>query len=466
MRIAQINVVASLSTGRIAVQLCRMIDQAGHRSLLCHSRDYAPSDVVSYRIGTVVPPRRMPRRLGALWSALACRTNTYLHLLLARLTDRAGFFSKRATRRLVRQLEAFKPDLVHLHNLHGYYLHLPTLFEYLKKNDLPVVWTLHDCWAFTGHCAYYASAVDAPPSQPVKRTRARQHTIGCDRWQTGCGKCVLRRAYPASWLRDQSARNWRDKRALFTGLKHMVLTMPSEWLMDQAQRSFLQSYPMYLFPNGVDLTVFKPCGSDEYMHHAARSYGLDRAAGRRLVLSVAAVWDERKGLEDLIALSEKLGEQYCVAAVGLDERQIAALPENTVLGIRRAGNANDLCALYTAADVYVSASCEETFGMTLIEAMACGTQVVCYDATAMPELISDDVGEAVPLRDVDALSDAVRRLCDQPKDPQACLRRAADYDLNRRFKAYLRLYEKMYQFSPNYQSALKRAAQKRADGAE
>lgn len=445
MRIAQINVVASLSTGRIAVQLCRMVEKAGHKALLCHSRDHAPKDVISYRIGHML--------------------DTYMHLGLSRLTDRAGFFSRHATGKLVRQLELFKPDLVHLHNLHGYYLHLPTLFAYLKKNDLPVVWTLHDCWAYTGHCAYYTTAEDAPPIGPVKRRRAEQHTVGCDRWQAGCGQCVLKSAYPASWLCDQSARNWKEKRSLFQGLHHMVLTTPSEWLRDEVKRSFLKDYPVYVFANGLDLDSFKPCPSDDYMHQAARSYGLDRTDGRKLVLSVAAVWDDRKGLDDLIELSRRLGEEYCVAAVGLDEHQIEALPKDTVLGIRRTGNVNDLCALYTAADVYVSASCEETFGMTLVESLACGTQVICYDATAMPEIVTDEVGEVVPLHDVDALADSVRRLCETPKSMKACRDRAAEYDVNERFNAYLRLYEKMYRFSPAYQSALNRATGNDADEA-
>lgn len=438
MRIAQINVVSSLSTGRIAVQLCRISQQAGHKALLCHSRDHAPADVFSFRIGN--------------------RLDTYVHAALARLTDRAGFFSKRATRKLIRQLEAYQPDLIHLHNLHGYYLHLPTLFAYLKKQNLPVVWTLHDCWAYTGHCAYYTTAQDAPPIGPAKRRRAEHHTVGCDRWQGGCGQCVLKHSYPASWLADQSALNWVEKRDLFRGLSYMVLATPSEWLRDEVKQSFLKDYPVYVLPNGIDLNAFKPCQSDEFMHDVVRSYGLERTEGRKLVLSVAAVWDERKGLEDLIELSEKLGSEYCVAAVGLDEQQMEALPKGNIIGVRRTGNVNDLCALYTAADVYVSASREETMGMTLVEALACGTQVICYDATAMPEIVTEDVGEVVPLGDVEALSQAVRRLCDQPKVFRDCLARAADFDADRRFHAYLELYENMYRNSPAYQAALSRAA--------
>ncbi len=480
MRIAQINVVASLSTGRIAVQLCRLASAAGHKTLLCHSRDSAPSDIASYRIGSRKdrlakkslkrPPRlfRFSRRLisAALSrvsiSQISCTTNTYLHVALARLTDRAGFFSRPATRRLVKQLKAFQPDLIHLHNLHGYYLHLPTLFKYLKEYDIPVVWTLHDCWAYTGHCAYYTTARNAPPVQAARR-RARQETVGCDRWTAGCGQCVLKHSYPASLLLDQSARNWKDKRDLFCGMKHMVLTTPSEWLMGEVKRSFLKDYPVYVLPNGVDLSTFAPCADGRFMEDVARSYGLDGIGDKKLVLSVAAVWDERKGLEDLIQLAQALGPDYCVAAVGLDEYQIAALPHHSVMGVRRTGNVHDLCALYTAADVYVSASHEETMGMTLVEALACGTQVICYDATAMPEIVTDKVGEVVPLGDADALAQAVRRLCEHPMASEDCWARAAEYEASKRFQAYIRLYENMYRHAPAYQQALDKAGEKKKE---
>ena len=446
MRIAHINVTATLSTGRIAVALCRAAVQAGHRALLCHSRGHAPGDVPSLRIGN--------------------KPDLYVHLGLARLTDRAGFFSRGATKRLIRQLEAYQPDLIHLHNLHGYYLHLPTLFRYLKEKDLPVVWTLHDCWAYTGHCAYYTLARNAPPLREAKRRRAARETLGCDRWQGGCGHCPLKHAYPASWLLDQSARNWREKRGLFCGLRHMVLATPSEWLREEVQRSFLGGYPTYALPNGIDLEAFQPCMDELFMRDVVRFYGLENTGGRRLVLSVAAVWDERKGLEDLIALGEALGPEYCVVAVGLDEYQIAALPAGTVLGVKRTGNLKDLCALYTAADLYVSASHEESMGMTLLEALACGTQVLCYGATAMPEIVTGDVGETVPLGDISAMAAAARRLCQAPRAAEACRARAAEYKAEKCFGAYIRLYENMYRHSPAYERAVQSAREKARPTAE
>lgn len=435
MRIAYINVTSVMSTGRIAVELCRMAEAGGHRALLCHARGTCPGDVPSLRVGN--------------------RMDTAAHALLARVTDRAGFYSRRSTRQLVSELEKYKPDLVHLHNIHGYYLHLPTLFEYLKRNDIPTVWTLHDCWAFTGHCAYYTMAEGAPPPDGERRRAACGE--GCERWLNGCGNCVLLREYPRSWLVDQSARNWREKRALFSGVPHMVLVTPSEWLKDQVKRSFLGSYPVYALPNGIDLTAFAPCVDENFMRDTARFYGLDKAGNRPLIISAASAWDGRKGLDDLIELSEVLGEDYCVAAVGLDEYQIRSLPPHTVLGVPPTGNLNDLCALYTAADLYISLSHGETMGMTLVEALACGTQVLCYDTTAMPEIVTPEVGEVAPMGDMDAVADAVRRLCRSHKSPADCRARAAAYAAPLRFGAYLKLYHNMYVHSPAYIRAVEEA---------
>lgn len=435
MNIAQINVVATLSTGRIATTLSRMIIDGGHRAVFCYSREKAPSDVPSIYIGSSF--------------------DTFTHALLTRLTDRTGFYSKRATKKLITQLIAFQPDIIHLHNIHGYYLHLPTLFEYITQADIPVVWTLHDCWAYTGHCAYYTMAVGAPPIDGRKR-RSKEH-VGCDRWLGGCGNCVLKRSYPSSLLVDQSARNWNDKRRLFTKVPHMVLTTPSEWLRGEVKRSYLAKYPVYALPNGIDLDVFKPCNDEIFMEQVARRYEIDKIGDRHLIVSVAAVWDERKGLDDLIDLAEMLGDEYCVMAIGLDESQIQSLPKGTVLGSKRTGNVNDLCALYTAAEVYVSLSREETMGMTLVEALACGTQVLCYDATAMPEIVTKKVGEVVEVGDIEAAANRVREMCGSPRDAADCRERSQVYENGKRFDAYMQLYEKMYRSSPQFQKALERA---------
>lgn len=431
MRVAQINVTATLSTGRIAVEISHELMAQGHKALLAFSRGYPPTDVPWIRVGNPVD---------RVW-----------HALWARLADRAGFVSRLATRKLVSRLKAYRPDLVQLHNLHGYYLHLPTLFRYLRKENLPVVWTLHDCWAYTGHCAYYTMA-KGDASRAEGRTHRQSTTRGCDRFKRGCGHCPLQHAYPQSLLMDQSARNWREKRALFTRLDRMALVTPSHWLKAEVEKSFLGDYPVWVLPNGIDLSAFRPCEDADYLQDVIHKHHLGELGGRRMLLSVASAWDERKGLQDFVELSQLLDDGYRIVLVGLTEWQKERLPEK-IIGIGRTDSIFELCALYTAADVYVSLSHEETMGMTLIEAMACGTQVLCYDATALPESVSKEVGSVAPLGHVSAVAREAERLCAQPKSAAACRLRAEAYDKHTRFCEYIALYEGMLGYAPRKERA-------------
>ena len=454
MRIAHINVTANLSTGRIAADLCRIAQREGHQVLLCYGRGPAPSGIPALRVGDTpdvlegvsfrrsAGPKRIFRRLTRRIHNLSAKGGVLMHAGLSRITDRSGFYSRRATRRFIDQLTKFQPELIHLHNIHGYYLHVPTLFEYLKESGIPVVWTLHDSWAYTGHCAYYHFPIE--PYLRPEDAPAPHWPEACLLWQKRCNHCPLKKTYPVSLLMDQSARNYAEKKDLFTSLprEQMTLATPSRWLHDQVTKSFLSRYPVRTLPNGIDLKTYAPCNSERTMQDIALFYGLDQLEGRRLVLSVAAVWDDRKGLCDLVELARMLGEDYCVVPVGLSEQQINALPYY-MLGLPRTRNVRDLCVLYTAADVYISMSQGETMGMTLLEAMACGTQVICYNSTAMPELIIPQCGEVVPTGDICAAADAVRRLCEEPKDPLFCIGRAAQYGMNLRYEGYLKLYEEM-----------------------
>ncbi len=400
MRVAHINVTSGLSTGRIAADICRVLAELGHKGLLCYSRGYPPQGVPGYHIGH--------------------RTGVWLHALGARLFDRAGFYSRAATRRLIRQLSLYKPDVVHLHNLHGYYLDIRTLFAWLAKAGVPVVWTLHDCWPYTGHCAYY--------------TMCR-----CGRWREGCGHCPQLRAYPQSLWLDQSRRNWLEKRRAYEAVPNLTLVTPSLWLGREAKRSFLGKREIRVIPSGIDLDTFHPCDEPELIRDIVKRYGLAELGDQKMLLSVASTWEPRKGLADLIALSQQLDEGMMIVCLGLTHAQCGELPI-TMLGIPRTQSVRELRALYTAADLCLSLSHEETQGMTLLEALACGTQVLCYDATALPELVTPEVGETVPVGDLAAVAEACARLCAAPKDPEACKARAAQYEKRRQFGQYVRLY--------------------------
>ncbi|MCE5344313.1 MAG: glycosyltransferase [Eubacteriales bacterium] len=403
MRVAHINVTSGLSTGRVATGIGEVLEDLGHKALLCYSRGYPPENIPGFRIGNTV--------------------DMWLHALGARLWDRAGFFSRGATRRLVRQLRLYKPDIVHLHNLHGYYLDIRTLFGYLAEAGVPVVWTLHDCWAFTGHCAYYTIAE-------------------CDRFTLGCGHCPQLSAYPAALWVDQSTRNWQQKRAAYAAVPNLMLVTPSVWLGREARRSFLGKRAIRVIPNGIDLTQFRPCDEPELLSDVVKRYGLKELAGKHMLLSVASTWDERKGLTDLVELSKRLREDMMIVVLGLTERQRGELPA-TMLGLGSTQNIRELRALYAAADVCMSLSHEETQGMTLLEALACGTQVLCYDATALPETVTPDVGEVVPEDDLTAAAAACARLCDQPKSPLSCRARAMEYEKRGQYTQYVGLYQEL-----------------------
>ena len=358
MRIVHINVTAAFSTGRIAVELCRQAMREGHRALLCYARGSCPSDVPGYRIGSTA--------------------QTVGYTLLSRLTDRQGFFGRRETEKLVAQLKKFKPDIVHLHNLHGSYLHLPTLFAYLKENDLPTVWTLHDCWAFTGHCSYFTM-------------------VKCEQWKSHCSYCSQLRRYPACFAMSSVSKNFERKRKAFTGVKNMTLITPSKWLADLTRQSFLKEYPVEVHYNTIDTSIFKPTPSD-----FRERYGLQ---DKTTVLGVANVWEDRKGLFDFYKLAQMLDDRYAIVLVGLSEKQIKDLPKN-IKGIQRTNSLQELAAIYTAADVLVNSSVEETFGMTPVEAQACGTPSIVYEDTACEEVALQNGNTVVP-QDVNALYEAI-----------------------------------------------------------
>ena len=402
MRVAHINVTSELSTGKIALGICESLQQNGHAALLCYARGGLPGGVPGFRIGS--------------------RLDTMVHAGLSRFFDCAGFLSRRATKRLVRQLRLYRPDIVHLHNLHGYYLNLPILMEYLCDADIPVVWTLHDCWPFTGHCAHYAMA-------------------GCMRWRSGCHHCPNLRQYPASWLLDRSRPNWQDKRDCITALRDLTLVAPSRWLAGEARQSFLGKYPVRVLPSGIDLEAFRPADK-EAVEEIIERYGLKKHGDKPVILSVASAWRAAKGINDLIDLQEILKDEAVIAVVGMTEKQAEYLPPE-MTAVPMIYGAESLRALYSAAALCISLSYEESQGLTLIEAMACGTQVLCYEQTALPELVTGDTGMVAPTRDLQAVAAACRKLIAEPKSPDACRARAFDFERNTQFEKYVRLYEEL-----------------------
>ena len=343
----------------------------------------------------------------------------YFHNAASRLTDHAGLYSWAATRKMIREIKAFQPDLIHLHTLHGFYVNYEMLFRFLKEADIPVVWTLHDCWAFTGHCTHFSQAK-------------------CTQWQTECRDCKLLRRYPHCYGRGDVRRNFLRKKRAFTGVKNLTITTPSRWLANQVSRSFLRDYPRTVIPNGIDRRIFRPQSSG-----LRKKYRLE---DKKIVLGAANVWNTRKGLPDMLTLADRLGSAYQVVLIGLTERQLPDIPAN-VLGFLRTANQAELAQWYSAADVFVNPTYEETFGLTTVEAQACGTPVVVYQTDGCPETVAPGNGRLVPQGDMQALEDAVRDITNGScrADPQ----RAAQFDKDAVYQDYLELYE-------NVLSALKK----------
>lgn len=277
-----------------------------------------------------------------------------------RLLDRHGYGSKKATKKFIARMEEYKPDIIHLHNIHGYYINFEILFQWLKAHpERKVIWTLHDCWAMTGHCAYFTA-------------------VKCDKWKTQCLQCPQKGRYPASVLFGNVRSNFKRKKRAFTGVEGMTLTVPSRWLESIVKDSFLKEYRIEVVYNKIDTNIFKPT-----LSNFREVYGL---TDKKVILGVANVWDKRKGLNDFIELSHMLDEQYAIVLVGLNEKQMRTLPEK-IKGIERIDKIEELVKIYSAADVFVNPSVEETFGMTVVEARACGTKAIVYSGTACEEVM-------------------------------------------------------------------------------
>lgn len=289
--------------------------------------------------------------------------------LETRLFDLHGYGSKKATKEFLQKMDEWQPDIVHLHNVHGYYINFELLFDWLKEHPKQqVVWTLHDCWAFTGHCSYFTA-------------------VKCEQWKSHCSYCSQLRRYPACFAMSNVGRNFERKKAAFTGVPNMKLIVPSHWLEGLVKQSFLQEYPVEVVYNTIDTNVFKPTPSD-----FRERYGLQN---KKIVLGVASVWEERKGLNDFIKLAQMLDDSYAIVLVGLTEKQIKQMSKK-ILGIKRTNSASELAAIYTAADVFVNPSVEETFGMTPVEAQACGTPSIVYENTACEEVARQSGNIVVP----------------------------------------------------------------------
>lgn len=396
MKVLQINSVCGIgSTGRIATDIHNNLIEQGHESYIAYGRDLPINCDNTIKIGT--------------------KLDNYTHVIETRILDRHGLGSRRATLRLIDEIKELDPNIIHLHNIHGYYVNIQILFNYLKETNKPVVWTLHDCWSFTGHCSHF-------------------DLIGCNKWQTGCFDCPQKKSYPSSILIDNSRNNYRIKKELFTGLNNLTIVTPSEWLANLVMKSFLKEYPIKVINNGIDLEIFKPTKSN-----FREIYNIKN---KFVILGVATAWGTSKGIDYFIKLSKLINEDEIIVMVGLTERQIKELPEN-IIGIARTNNAKELAEIYSDADVFINPTLSDTFPTTNLESLACGTPVITFNTGGSPECIDESCGFVVEKENLEELLVKIRVVKEKGKSnySEECLQRAIFfYNKNDKFNEYIKTY--------------------------
>lgn len=399
MKVLQINSVCGIrSTGRIATDIHQLLTDQGHESVIAYGQLDSKNCDRTIKVGN--------------------QKDINIHGVISRVFDRHGFGSKKATEDFLRRVEEYGPDLIHLHNIHGYYLHVGLLFDYIKNKKIPVVWTLHDCWSFTGHCAYFDFA-------------------GCSKWQSECHNCPQKKSYPASLFLDQSRRNYQDKKEIFNGVKDLSFVTPSYWLRGLLKESYLSSYDAYVINNGIDLDTFKPRKSSFRKKHQ-----LDESF---VMLMVSSEWTNRKGLQYLVRFNETLKSNEKIVLVGLTEELKKSLPDSMVK-ITKTDNIEELAEIYASCDVLINPTLEDNFPTTNLEALACGTPVITFNTGGSPEAVDEETGKVIPQGDLSALREAVEEIKHLGKghyEEKARARALDRYHRQDRYQDYIALYEKI-----------------------
>lgn len=402
MRVVQLNGTYKIgSTGKIMSDLNDVIVANGHDGYM----------VCAYSAVKDIPNLYVMEHIN---HELAVRKNIFI----SRVTGTMGYRQKSATKKMVEWIKEKAPDVVHLHNIHGDWLNIHVLFDYLKISNVKVVWTLHDCWSFTGRCSHFEQ-------------------INCSKWVDGCSKCTNNKIYPISYLFDWTKQMWKDKKELFVGLKNLIIVTPSQWLSDYVKKSYLSDYEVKVIHNGIDMNTFYPKES--------KSVYLKDCNNKKIILGCASSWTERKGLFDFYKLNEMLDhKKYQIVLVGLNSRQLSEVPPD-IIAIGRTNNAGELAELYSNADIFVNPTYQDNFPTTNLEALACGTPVITYRTGGSIESVDERVGMVVEQGDVTELFVAIQ--CLKKSDEVICLcsdRARKCFNKNNCFKDYVNLYESTY----------------------
>ncbi|MBR5500051.1 MAG: glycosyltransferase [Clostridia bacterium] len=394
MKVAQINAVSGKgSTGKICVGISNLLEKK------------AIDNKIFYSFGVGTPKNSYKY------------SNDYyikIQALKSRILGNYGFNSKTATKNLIDYLKVYKPDIVHIHNIHGHDCDLEMLFSYFRENKIKIVWTFHDCWAFTGYCTYFSMC-------------------GCEQWKEGCQNCPQKKKY--SWFFDRSNMLWQKKKTLFSDLNLTIVT-PSKWLAKLVKASFLGNYPVVVIHNGIDLSIFCPTDSDFRKKYSCED--------KFLILGVSFEWEERKGIDVFIELAKRLESKYQIVLVGTNHTVDKQLPEN-IISIHRTNNQRELAEIYSAADLFVNPTREENFPTVNIESLACGTPVLTFDTGGSSEIIDEHSGAVVDENNVDSIEQKIRMIYSlKPYSVEMCQKRASFFDAEIRLAEYIELYQRIY----------------------
>ena len=393
MKVVQINSTCGVgSTGKICVSISKLLSDENVENYILYT-----SGTSNYPLG------------------IKCSGTVYkkIQALKSRVLGNYGFNSGKATKKIIAELKHVEPDIVHLHNIHGHDCNLEMLFKYLKESNVKVIWTFHDCWAFTGYCTYF-------------------DMVKCEKWKSICEKCPQKNTY--SWFFDRSEDLYTKKRELFENLD-LVITTPSEWLKNIIRESFLKNKSIEVINNGINLSVFTPSKNNFKEKN--------NISNKRIVLGVSFEWEERKGLDVFIELAKRLPENYQIVLVGTNENIDELLPDN-VISVHKTQNQKELAEIYTAADVFVNPTREENYPTVNMEAIACGTPVVTFRTGGSPEIVGESCGYVVEKDDIDAMEREIIRICEEkPYSSEDCINYAKHFDKDVCFKKYLELYRRL-----------------------
>lgn len=388
------------STGRLAEDLGQVAMKAGWESYIAYGRDSRPSQSHAIKIGN--------------------KLTVFTHVLKTRLFDRHCFGSYFATKKLIRKIDEIKPDVIQFQNIHGYYVNLEVLLSYIAEKNIPLIWSLHDCWSMTGHCSHFVS-------------------VGCEKWKTECYNCPLTKRYPNSWGIDASRRNYRDKKRLTNAVPSLTIVSGSEWLGNIAKESFNKNRDIRVIPDGIDTTIYSPKSNGKELRI---KLGLE---GKFVIMVSGTVWLDYKGIPDYERLRKKLPEDVAIMFVGLSDEDMKIVPKG-IIGIKRTKTQEELAEYYSMADCVMSLSRMESFGLTPVEGFACGTPAIVYDSTSLPELITPETGFVAKLGDVDDVVEKVIKLKEfgKLKYTEACRKLAVEkYSREVCFGKYLELYNEL-----------------------